>query len=49
VWLIDLARTGCESGGVPLEKAARLCIYLASELSDGITGETDQRAMGSLG
>jgi NAD(P)-dependent dehydrogenase (short-subunit alcohol dehydrogenase family) len=38
-----------ESGGVPLEKAARLCIYLASELSDGITGETDQRAMGSLG
>jgi NAD(P)-dependent dehydrogenase (short-subunit alcohol dehydrogenase family) len=28
-----------ESGGVPLEKAARLCIYLASELSDGITGK----------
>jgi len=28
-----------ESGGVPLEKAARLCIYLASEMSDGITGK----------
>jgi NAD(P)-dependent dehydrogenase (short-subunit alcohol dehydrogenase family) len=28
-----------ESGGVPLEKAARLCIYLASETSDGITGK----------
>jgi NAD(P)-dependent dehydrogenase (short-subunit alcohol dehydrogenase family) len=28
-----------ESGGVPLEKAARLCVYLASEMSDGITGK----------
>ena len=28
-----------ESGGVPLEKAARLCVYLASEISDGITGK----------
>jgi NAD(P)-dependent dehydrogenase (short-subunit alcohol dehydrogenase family) len=28
-----------ESGGVPLEKAARLCVYLASELSDGISGK----------
>jgi len=27
------------SGGVPLEKAARLCVYLASELSDGISGK----------
>jgi NAD(P)-dependent dehydrogenase (short-subunit alcohol dehydrogenase family) len=28
-----------DSGGVPLEKAARLCVYLASEMSDGITGK----------
>jgi NAD(P)-dependent dehydrogenase (short-subunit alcohol dehydrogenase family) len=28
-----------ESGGVPLEKAARLGVYLASESSDGITGK----------
>jgi 3-oxoacyl-[acyl-carrier protein] reductase len=28
-----------DSGGVPLEKAARLCVYLASEFSDGITGK----------
>ena len=28
-----------ESGGVPLEKAARLCVYLASEMSNGITGK----------
>jgi NAD(P)-dependent dehydrogenase (short-subunit alcohol dehydrogenase family) len=28
-----------DSGGVPLEKAARLCVYLASELSDGISGK----------
>ena len=28
-----------DSGGVPLEKAARLCAYLASEMSDGITGK----------
>jgi NAD(P)-dependent dehydrogenase (short-subunit alcohol dehydrogenase family) len=27
------------SGGVPLEKAARLCVYLASEMSNGITGK----------
>jgi NAD(P)-dependent dehydrogenase (short-subunit alcohol dehydrogenase family) len=27
-----------DSGGVPLEKAAQLCVYLASEMSDGITG-----------
>jgi NAD(P)-dependent dehydrogenase (short-subunit alcohol dehydrogenase family) len=27
-----------DSGGVPLEKAARLCVYLASGMSDGITG-----------
>jgi len=27
------------SGGVPLEKGARLCVYLASEASDGITGK----------
>ena len=28
-----------DSGGVPLEKAARLCAYLASSESDGITGK----------
>jgi NAD(P)-dependent dehydrogenase (short-subunit alcohol dehydrogenase family) len=28
-----------DSGGVPLEKAARLCVYLASSESDGITGK----------
>jgi NAD(P)-dependent dehydrogenase (short-subunit alcohol dehydrogenase family) len=28
-----------DSGGVPLEKAASLCVYLASELSDGISGK----------
>jgi len=28
-----------ESGGVPLEKGARLCVYLASSQSDGITGK----------
>src|ERR1700722_14790841 len=28
-----------DSGGVPLEKAARLCLYLASGTSDGITGK----------
>jgi NAD(P)-dependent dehydrogenase (short-subunit alcohol dehydrogenase family) len=28
-----------DSGGVPLEKAARLCAYLASSQSDGITGK----------
>ena len=28
-----------DSGGVPLEKAARLCVYLASEMSDGVTGK----------
>ena len=28
-----------DSGGVPLEKAAHLCVYLASETSDGITGK----------
>jgi NAD(P)-dependent dehydrogenase (short-subunit alcohol dehydrogenase family) len=28
-----------DSGGVPLEKAARLCVYLASGSSDGITGK----------
>jgi NAD(P)-dependent dehydrogenase (short-subunit alcohol dehydrogenase family) len=28
-----------DSGGAPLEKAARLCVYLASEMSDGITGK----------
>jgi NAD(P)-dependent dehydrogenase (short-subunit alcohol dehydrogenase family) len=27
------------SGGVPLEKGARLCVYLASSESDGITGK----------
>ncbi len=27
------------SGGAPLEKAADLCVYLASSLSDGITGK----------
>jgi NAD(P)-dependent dehydrogenase (short-subunit alcohol dehydrogenase family) len=27
------------SGGVPLEKGARLCLYLASPESDGITGK----------
>ena len=27
------------SGGVPLEKAASLCVYLASGISDGITGK----------
>ena len=27
-----------ESGGVPMEKGARLCVYLASTQSDGITG-----------
>jgi NAD(P)-dependent dehydrogenase (short-subunit alcohol dehydrogenase family) len=28
-----------ESGGVPLEKGAKLCVYLASSESDGITGK----------
>src|SRR6185437_5482120 len=28
-----------ESGGVPLEKSADLCVYLASEAADGITGK----------
>ena len=28
-----------DSGGVPLEKGARLCVYLASQKSDGITGK----------
>jgi NAD(P)-dependent dehydrogenase (short-subunit alcohol dehydrogenase family) len=28
-----------DSGGVPLEKGARLCVYLASGISDGITGK----------
>jgi NAD(P)-dependent dehydrogenase (short-subunit alcohol dehydrogenase family) len=28
-----------DSGGVPLEKAASLCVYLASGQSDGITGK----------
>jgi hypothetical protein len=28
-----------DSGGVPLEKAARLGVYLATESSDGITGK----------
>jgi NAD(P)-dependent dehydrogenase (short-subunit alcohol dehydrogenase family) len=28
-----------DSGGVPLEKGARLCVYLASAISDGITGK----------
>jgi NAD(P)-dependent dehydrogenase (short-subunit alcohol dehydrogenase family) len=28
-----------DSGGVPLEKGARLCVYLASSESDGITGK----------
>jgi NAD(P)-dependent dehydrogenase (short-subunit alcohol dehydrogenase family) len=28
-----------DSGGVPLEKGARLCVYLASAQSDGITGK----------
>ena len=28
-----------DSGGVPLEKAASLCVYLASETSDGISGK----------
>ena len=28
-----------ESGGVPLEKGAQLCVYLASTQSDGITGK----------
>jgi NAD(P)-dependent dehydrogenase (short-subunit alcohol dehydrogenase family) len=27
-----------ESGGVPLDKGARLCVYLASAQSDGLTG-----------
>jgi NAD(P)-dependent dehydrogenase (short-subunit alcohol dehydrogenase family) len=28
-----------DSGGVPLEKGARLCVYLVSQNSDGITGK----------
>jgi NAD(P)-dependent dehydrogenase (short-subunit alcohol dehydrogenase family) len=28
-----------DSGGTPLEKGARLCVYLASPKSDGITGK----------
>ena len=28
-----------KEGGVPLEKGARLCVYLASKASDGITGK----------
>ncbi len=35
----DKALQQRDSGGVPLEKAASLCVYLASELSDGITGK----------
>ncbi len=33
------ARKQKESGGVPLEKGAKLCVYLASEASNGITGK----------
>ncbi len=31
--------TQAQAGGVPLEKGARLCVYLASAASDGITGK----------
>jgi NAD(P)-dependent dehydrogenase (short-subunit alcohol dehydrogenase family) len=34
----DRALKQRDSGGVPLEKAAQLCVYLASAASDGITG-----------
>jgi 3-oxoacyl-[acyl-carrier protein] reductase len=37
--LYEKTRKQWESGGVPLEKAARLCVYLASGMSDGITGK----------
>jgi NAD(P)-dependent dehydrogenase (short-subunit alcohol dehydrogenase family) len=35
----DKALQQRDSGGVPLEKGARLCVYLASQKSDGITGK----------
>jgi NAD(P)-dependent dehydrogenase (short-subunit alcohol dehydrogenase family) len=35
----DKALRQRESGGVPLDKGARLCVYLASGESDGITGK----------
>jgi NAD(P)-dependent dehydrogenase (short-subunit alcohol dehydrogenase family) len=35
----DKALKQRHSGGVPLEKGAQLCVYLASSLSDGITGK----------
>jgi NAD(P)-dependent dehydrogenase (short-subunit alcohol dehydrogenase family) len=37
--LYDKALQQRSSGGVPLEKGARLCVYLASQQSDGITGK----------
>jgi NAD(P)-dependent dehydrogenase (short-subunit alcohol dehydrogenase family) len=37
--LFEKALKQRDSGGVPLEKAARLCAFLASSESDGITGK----------
>jgi 3-oxoacyl-[acyl-carrier protein] reductase len=33
------ARQHKQDGGVPLSKGAELCVFLASRLSDGITGK----------
>jgi NAD(P)-dependent dehydrogenase (short-subunit alcohol dehydrogenase family) len=37
-----------EKGGAPMENAAELCAFLLSRLSDGISGKTDERGVGSL-
>jgi NAD(P)-dependent dehydrogenase (short-subunit alcohol dehydrogenase family) len=36
---IETVRKSAEAGGTPPELAARLCVFLASPLSDGITGK----------
>jgi NAD(P)-dependent dehydrogenase (short-subunit alcohol dehydrogenase family) len=35
----EKAQQQAQKGGVPLEKGARLCVYLASRESDGVTGK----------
>jgi NAD(P)-dependent dehydrogenase (short-subunit alcohol dehydrogenase family) len=35
----EKAQQQAQKGGVPLEKGARLCVYLASRDSDGVTGK----------
>jgi hypothetical protein len=37
-----------EKGGAPMENSAGLCAFLLSRLSDGISGKTDERGVGSL-